>query len=67
MDELRNKLIEIFDKMPDKPYLIIGKKSFTTKDLLKEVENKTKIGEELVENMLKLTLDLLSRQKINYE
>lgn len=64
MEELREKLVSIFSEMEDKPYLLANGKSWTTKELMSEIKNKTKFGEELVENTLRLTLDLLSRQKI---
>jgi hypothetical protein len=46
-----------------KPYMHIGPKSYTLKQLYEEVNTETEFGINFVKNMVKLALDLLHRGK----
>jgi D-mannonate dehydratase len=52
MNELRNKLIDIFSKMEDKPYLSIAGKMYTTKQLIDELEFQTVVDKESIREQL---------------
>ena len=47
----------------DKPYLIIGTKSFTPSELKKEVENDTEIGKMVSKTLDKGRLEMLKRKR----
>jgi hypothetical protein len=63
-EELKKSMIEMLntgDK--DKPYLVHKKKSYTKSDIQNEIANETEFGIEMMKNVVKLTIDLVSRNK----
>ena len=48
----------------DATYLIKGLRAYTRRELATEVERETKIGNEIVSNMILLALDLAKRGKV---
>ena len=68
--QLKAKVISTYKKMGDKVALvqkIKGKNSWTGNELAKELEDETEFGIRMMSGMLLLTIDLLSRDKINME
>lgn len=71
MNELSNRLknaivSDILNKkqnLLDEHYVTSSQGSFTRRELAEEIKNETEVGMQVVEDILKLTLDLLHRQK----
>lgn len=64
---LRSKMIDFLDKKGDEKALLTkGGKSFTGKELSNEIQLMTEQGNEFVNSMVMLAVDLFSRQKVTY-
>ena len=48
----------------DKPYLICSAGTFTRRELIKEIKENTLFGKKQVDQLFKLVIDLLERDKI---
>lgn len=48
----------------DEPYLVVGRESYTRRELAAEIQNNTKRGLDTLNNLLQLTIDLLQRGKL---
>lgn len=64
MEEIKNAIIAQYELYGDKKILLIGDKSYTGNELALEIKNNTEIGKKQIENVVKLTVDLLARNKI---
>lgn len=65
--KLKQKVINCYRKFGDnKAILLKGKRSYTGDQIANQIENETKLGFNILNNLLTLTIDLLSRDKINY-
>lgn len=71
--KLKNKLIEGFSRKEedlDKIYLRVRSfpsRSYTKRQLIQELKNETEQGISLMESLLNLTIDLVSRDKLFIE
>lgn len=65
MEKLYKGIINFLDnnKDMDVPYLITGDRVYTKNDLIKELETNSDIGQLLVNDMVKLAIDLVARAK----
>ena len=64
--ELEKILVSTFLKYGDKTALLIkGKRSYTGNEIAEEIKNGTELGIQMMENILKLSINLLMRDKIN--
>ena len=63
-EALKKNIIRIFTRMGDKKAVVIGNKSYSGIELANEVENETEIGIDMVNKLIRLTIDLLTRDKI---
>jgi len=65
-EALKNKMISTYKKRgEDKVLLTKGKRSYTGNELVKEIEDETQFGLELMNGIILLCVDLLSRDKIH--
>ena len=51
----------------NKPYLSTSEKTYSMNNLIKEIKEQSEFGEKVVLNIVKLTIDLLVRNKIKYK
>jgi hypothetical protein len=70
MNELSQKLKAIaastYSKFgEEKSILIRGYKAYTGKEIAKEIEDETELGMRILSGLLKLTIDLVKRDKVN--
>lgn len=66
LDKLKSKVIETYKKFGDKKALLIrGHNSYTGFEIADEIEKETELGIEMMNSIIQLTIDLLSRDKIN--
>jgi len=66
--KLKDKTISTYRKFgDDKAVLLKGKRSYTGHEIANEIENETEFGVRMLNNLLSLTIDLISRDKINAE
>jgi hypothetical protein len=66
--KLKSKVISTYLKLGnDKVVLIKGDKSYTGHEIVDEITNETEFGVEMLNNLLSLTIDLVSREKLNIE
>lgn len=63
--KLKAALIFTYLKFGNKTVLITENKSYTGDELAEEISQETEFGVKLIDNMIQLTVDLLSRQKIS--
>ena len=47
----------------DEPYMNVGKKSYTIREIVQEIEDNSEFGQEFVRDMFLLTIDLITRGK----
>ena len=47
----------------DTPYMTVGRKSYTIRQIVQEVEDNSEFGQEVVKNIFSLTIDLITRGK----
>lgn len=64
-DKLKQSLIATYQKFGDDKALIRNGLSYSGNQISNEIENETELGIELIDSIIKLTIDLLSRDKIN--
>ncbi len=70
MDELtlklKNQLVKSLTEHQElnKPYLTVGDKTYSRKQLAEEIESETEFGIKQMRMLLSLSLDLISRNKI---
>jgi len=69
LDELKEKLIIHLKRNGDldKPYIFKGPKSFSKNDIINEVQNGTEDGNEFINDIVILSLDLFDRGKEKFE
>lgn len=68
VDKLKSKIISTYRKFGnDKAVVIREKRSYTGQEMAEEIEKETEFGVKMIENLLLLTIDLISRDKINIE
>lgn len=65
MNELKSKIVSTYKKLGDKKGLVTKGRSYTGNELAKEIEDETELGVKIIANMIMLTIDLVSRDKIN--
>lgn len=66
INKLKQSMIETYRKFgDDKAILIKGKKSYTGNEIAEEIENETDFGIEMINSIIKLSIDLLKRDKVN--
>jgi hypothetical protein len=66
LELLKESIIKFLSKGNlDEPYIFSGKKSYTKKMIIEEIQNNTIIGNEFINNLILLSLDLLDRKKEN--
>lgn len=65
MNKIANAIKNWLDAQNDQDQILMIKngKSFTTKELISEIENQTEEGIKLEESITQLTIDLLFRKK----
>ncbi|MFX1495725.1 MAG: hypothetical protein ACFFBZ_15680 [Promethearchaeota archaeon] len=63
LDELNNLMKLLPPEKHDKPFLIAGPKSYTPRQMIKEVENDTEIGNLISRSFDKGRLELLKRKR----
>ncbi|MFX1495723.1 MAG: hypothetical protein ACFFBZ_15670 [Promethearchaeota archaeon] len=63
LDELNNLMEQLPLEKRDKPFLIAGPKSYTPRQMIKEVENDTEIGNLISRSFDKGRLELLKRKR----
>ena len=51
------------DQIADEPYIVFGNKSWTRRELAKEIEGETEVGIEQITNILDFALDIMTRTK----
>lgn len=61
--KLKNSLIEKYKEFGDKVCLVSGKNSWTGNQVADEIEKESETGVRLLNGILNLTIELLSRQK----
>lgn len=66
---LKNIVISTYRKLNDERALVMksGKMSYTGNEVADEIENETAFGVSIMSNLMKLCIDLLKRDKLNYE
>lgn len=67
IDQLKNKLISTYEKIGDRNGLVTKGVRYSGNEIAEEIENETELGVKMVENIILLTIDLLSRDKINID
>lgn len=69
LDRLNNSIIRILsaDGDLDRPYLLVGNKSYTKREMIVALENNDPIAENMIDNLILLTVDLLDRKKITQD
>lgn len=65
INDLKEKVIEYLVKLDnlDEPYIIKGDKVLTKNQIIYEIFNDTKTGMDFINNLVILSLDLLTRGK----
>jgi hypothetical protein len=63
--EIKKTMIDTYKKYGDEKVLTRGRYSYTGNQLANEIENETEVGINMINSILKLTIDLLKRDKIN--
>lgn len=64
--KLKDKTISTYRKIGEnKAILLKGKRSYTGDEIAHEIECETEFGVRILNNLLSLTIDLISRDKIN--
>jgi hypothetical protein len=67
IDKLKQQMIETYLKFGDEKALLIkGKKLYTGKEIAEEIQNETEFGIHVINNMIQLAIDLVKRDKINF-
>ena len=66
LERLNASLIKILSKASDidQPYIHMGDKTYTKRDLMNALENNDPLADKLIDNLLMLTWDLLDRKKV---
>lgn len=67
LEQIKLSLINIYKNKGDKKALMTRGRAWTGNELAIELENETEFGIGLIENLINLTVDLVSRQKLEYE
>ncbi len=70
IEKLKELMVSTYKKMGDKKALttrVIGGKSYTGNEIAKEIEDETEIGLKMMDNIIQLSVDLVSRDKINID
>ena len=65
IDKLKSSMISTYKKFGDKKALITGGRSYSGNEIAQEIENETEFGIGIIDNMIQLSIDLVSRDKIN--
>lgn len=66
MERLKELLISTYRKFgSEKAIVIKGGQSYTGDQIADEIQNETPFGMQMIDNIVKLTIDLLKRDKIN--
>jgi len=63
LDGVKNAVIKFLRDKDDKPFVTNSQRSWTTHEFADEVENETKVGNDLIESMIVLTADRILRGK----
>lgn len=63
IQKLKELIVEAYRKSTHTK-IIIGNKSYTSNEIADEIENESELGIETIDNIIQLTIDLLSRGKI---
>lgn len=69
-DKLKSLMISTYKKKGDNTALLIKvgeKRTWTGNEIVKEIEDETDFGIKLVNNIVQLSIDLLSRDKLNID
>jgi hypothetical protein len=67
IDKLKQQMIKTYLKFGDEKALLIkGKKLYTGKEIAEEIQNETEFGIHVINNMIQLAIDLVKRDKINF-
>lgn len=67
IEQLKQSIISSLSKYPttlDCPYLRVGKKTYTKQDIIDSLNNNTSLGDEIIENLIGLTINLLNNKSI---
>lgn len=71
IEELKQKVIAVYKKKGDSISLIMktkpGKNSWTGNEIAKEIEEETALGIKMIDKLIQLTIDLISREKIDID
>lgn len=67
INSLKEKIISTYKKYGNDKMLSTVGKSYSGVELAKEVEDETEFGVKLIDNMIQLTIDLVKRDKVNYD
>jgi hypothetical protein len=65
MEKLKQLMISTYRKIGDNKGFVMKGKSYTGNQIAEEIENETELGVKIISNLLKLTIDLLKRDKLN--
>lgn len=69
IEKLKQRMVETYRKFGDEKALLIrvkpGKNVWTGHEIAEEIENENEFGIHIVDNLIQLTIYLLSRDKIN--
>ena len=49
----------------DTPYMNVGRKSYTIRQIVQEIENESEFGKEVIKDIFLLAIDLITRGKRN--
>ena len=63
--KLKKSIVSTYRKFGDEKTLTNGNRSYTGNEIADEIENETKFGIEMIDNVIKLTIDLLKRNNVN--
>lgn len=66
-EQLKVRLIVMFQRKGDAKVLVTKGRSYTGNQLAEEIKNETETGIHYMETALALTVDLLARDKMNYD
>jgi hypothetical protein len=68
---LKDKLVKSYRKYGDKPCLTVmdaqGGRQYTGNEVANEIQNETEFGIKCINNLIGLTIDLLSRNKMTWD
>jgi len=68
VNELKQEVVDTLKKFGDEKAVILkGRRSWTGFEAAKEVEEETEFGKDFLKNLLRLSLDLVKRQKESIE